>query len=316
MIIITGAAGFVGSALVWKLNQEGINDILIIDEFGSDNKWLNLRKRKFSNIINPAALSDVNQEITSARSDKIPIEAIVHLGACTDTTEKDVDYILENNFEFSKSLYELSEWRNIPFIYASSGATYGKRKQFYVDSFDLKPLNPYGWSKHIFDRWMLQKERSIKWYGLKFFNVYGPNEYHKGKMSSMIYQTYQQIKENDSVKLFREGEQERDFVYVKDVVSVIYDIIKNKPKSGIYNVGTGNSWSFNGMAKCVFDAMGKKPNIKYIDMPESIREKYQSYTKADILKLQKNFYKKPFTLLNEGISDYVQNYLMKKDKYL
>jgi ADP-L-glycero-D-manno-heptose 6-epimerase len=321
LIIVTGAAGFIGSVMIWKLNQEGIEDILLADSLYSGQKWMNLRKRIFNDFVDKNELFNILQNAKG-------IDAIIHLGACTDTTEKDVDFLIENNYLFSKRLWKECVNKNIPFLYASSGATYGGGEMSYSDDIDLipklKPLNPYGWSKQLFDRWVLKQEKKpTYWYGFKFFNVYGPNEYHKGQMASVIFHAFNQVKKNKKIKLFKSykenynhGDQKRDFIYVKDIVSVMYYFYKKHPENGIYNVGTGKANTFKSLAKAVFDALDEEINIEYIDMPSGLKDQYQYFTEANISKLQKIGYNNNFYSLDDGVKDYIQKYLNTSDRYL
>ncbi|MGM0509278.1 MAG: ADP-glyceromanno-heptose 6-epimerase [Fusobacteriota bacterium] len=322
MILVTGAAGFIGSAIVWGLNEQGIEDIIVSDKFHKKDKWLNLVKRDIYDWVDRENLFEYLEK------EENDIEAIIHMGACSATTEKDVDFLMSNNYEYSKKLWKFCAKKQIKYIYASSAATYGSGELGYDDKKDiskLKPLNPYGYSKHLFDMWAKKQElKPSQWFGLKFFNVYGPNEYHKGRMASVIHHTYYQAKDTGEMKLFKShkkeyknGEQLRDFVYVKDVINVINFLLNNEDLSStILNVGTGEARSFKDLAKATMESMGIEPNIEYIDMPVDIRDKYQYYTKAKMEKLKEMGYKKEFYSLEQGIKDYVQNYLMKEDKYL
>ncbi len=323
MYIVTGGAGFIGSVMVWKLNQKGIDDIIVVDKLRKEDKWKNLRKKRFADYI------DKEEFINFLLNNKFSnIDAIIHIGACSSTTEKDADYLMKNNFEYSKILAEYSLKNNIRFLYASSAATYGNGEFGYSDedsnTLRLKPMNMYGFSKQIFDLWVLKNNYQDKIVGFKYFNVFGPNEYHKKDMMSVICKAYSQIQNRGILRLFKSykkgiphGEQKRDFVYVKDVVDVMFYFLLNKDKNGIYNVGTGKARSFNDLAKATFNAMGKKVKIKYIDMPLAIRDRYQYFTEAKLDKLRKAGYSKEFTSLEEAIKDYVQNYLMNEnDPYL
>ena len=321
MIVVTGAAGFIGSCMVRKLNDEGHTDILIVDEFSHEEKNRNLEGKQYSESVHrddfPAWLRQEHQ----------PVKAIFHIGARTDTTEKDWNIFQKLNLDYSKTLWEWCAANNIPLIYASSAATYGRGECGYDDRHDivgrLHPLNPYGESKNRFDQWALQQPTSPpSWYGLKFFNVYGPNEYHKGRMASVIFHTVRQIKATGGMKLFRshrpdyeDGQQSRDFVYVKDVVEVMYWLFRRLPESGLYNLGTGKARSFLDLAANTFRAMGLAPNISFIDTPEDIRDTYQYFTEANMSKLRKAGYEKEFYSLEEGIEDYVKNYLMEEKAY-
>jgi ADP-L-glycero-D-manno-heptose 6-epimerase len=327
MIVITGGAGFIGSALVWQLNQSGINDILIVDELGCQDKWKNLSKRQFTDIIH---IDNFIPWITASKDRKI--EAIVHMGACSTTTEVDADFLLKNNVHYSMSLFEYCAAKQIPFIYASSAATYGQGELGYVDDPEqiplLRPINKYGYSKQLFDGWALkQKKTPPFWIGLKFFNVYGPQEYHKGAQASVILHAFPQIREHKKLKLFKSykedvahGEQKRDFIYVKDAVKIMEFLLKKKSKrqSGIYNFGTGLARTFVDLGTCVFHAMElNKPKFEWIDMPEALQLQYQYFTAADMRNLRTKIgYKDPFYSLEEGVQDYVRNYLLTEDPYL
>lgn len=315
MIIITGAAGFIGSCLVGKLNTEGIKDIVVVDDFSDDSKENNLTDKFFAGCVDRKiffewAVDKINE-----------IDFIFHIGARTDTTEFNKALFNELNLNYSKKIWTLCAENNIPLIYASSAATYGSGNLGYDDEHEiidkLKPLNPYGESKNEFDKWVLkQNKKPDFWLGLKFFNVYGPNEYHKGRMASVIFHSFKQIKETGKVKLFKshnpdfeDGRQLRDFIYVKDVLDVCYFLMQQKKHSGIYNLGTGKARTFLDLANAVFKAMNKKPEIIFIDTPEDIREKYQYFTEAKMNKLFSAGYKKLFTTLEDGITDYVKKYL-------
>lgn len=321
MILITGAAGFIGSALAWHLNELGREDIILTDKLHTGDKWLNIRKRKYFDWVDR---DDLFEWLSKTN---IKIETIIHMGACSATTETDADFLMKNNYEYSKKLWKYSINNDVNFIYASSAATYGDGEKGYNDDDDISrllPLNKYGYSKQIFDQWVLKQIDGPKQFvGLKFFNVYGPNEYHKGRMSSVVYHTFNQFKEKELMKLFKsykegykDGEQLRDFVYIKDVIKVITYFIDNIGLDGIYNLGTGNARSFYDLAKNTIISMKKEPNIEYIDMPVDIRDKYQYFTEAEMKKLKNSGYDEKFYSLEEGIKDYVQNYLMKEDKYL
>jgi ADP-L-glycero-D-manno-heptose 6-epimerase len=321
MIVVTGAAGFIGSCMVAMLNEQGHNDILLVDDFSRPEKNKNLEGKKFS---------------LQIHRDQFPgwlwenyyfVDAIFHMGARTDTTEKDWMIFQELNLDYSKALWSLCAQHQIPLIYASSAATYGLGEHGYEDRHgilsELSPLNPYGRSKNEFDKWALQQEaQPPHWYGLKFFNVYGPNEYHKGRMASVIFHTARQIKATGGMKLFRshredyeDGQQSRDFVYVKDVLSILYWLYQHQPDSGLYNLGTGEARTFWDLASNTFSAMGLEANIQFIDTPEDIRDTYQYFTEADMNKLRKAGYQQPFHSLEEGIADYVKNYLGEEKIY-
>ncbi len=318
MIIVTGAAGFIGSCTVGMLNHAGLEDIVIVDEFSRLDKVPNLENKTYSLQIErsqfPGWLWEHFYEV----------DFIYHLGARTDTTEKDHFIFEELNLGYSKAIWEMCSQHQIPLVYASSAATYGLGELGYQDSHkvihDLKPLNPYGESKNNFDIWALkQSEQPPFWAGLKFFNVYGPNEYHKGRMASVIFHTARQIKATGGMKLFRshredyaDGAQSRDFIYVKDVLSILEFFYQNRQESGLYNVGTGQARSFWDLASNTFKSMGLEPNISFIDTPVDIRDTYQYFTEADMSKLKSIGYKKPFYSLEEGIDDYVKAYLLEE----
>ena len=317
MIIVTGSAGFIGSCLVNKLHNKGLKPIILVDDFSKKVKLPNFEHKTFRDKIHRDGLL---KWITAPHTE---IDFILHIGARTDTTEFDKAVFDKLNLNYTKKIWSSCVQYSIPLIYASSAATYGLGELGYDDRHDiveqLKPLNAYGESKNEFDTWMLkQKEQPPFWAGLKFFNVYGPNEYHKGRMASVIMHAYHQIKETGKVKLFRshnpnfeDGKQLRDFVYVKDVVNVIYFLMMEKPTSGLYNLGTGKARSFLDLAVNTFKAQGLEPNIEFIDTPMDIRDKYQYFTEANMQKLLASGYKKPFYSLEDGIEEYVQEFLMK-----
>jgi len=324
MIIVTGGAGFIGSALIWRLNQLGEEDIVVVDEFGENDKWKNLVALRFADVFDK---EDFGHMISSGFFQKIKIDTIFHLGACSSTTEKDFNYLFRNNFEYTKYLCEQSIDNDIRFIYASSAATYGEGEQGYADDESklhiLRPLNAYGYSKHLFDLWARKSRVLDKIVGLKYFNVYGPNEYHKGDMRSVVNKCFHQVKETGKARLFKslnpkfkDGEQCRDFLYVKDAVDMTLFFMQNKIVSGIYNIGSGESNSFNDFVKPIFKALDMKENIEYFEMPEILNEKYQYYTKADIGKLNSVGYKKEITPIGEAVEDYVANYLNTANPYL
>ena len=315
MIIITGAAGFIGSNTIAGMNGAGYRDLVLVDDFSRPERTKNYEGKSYS------ALVDRREFPGWLREHHHQVQMIIHLGARTDTAEFDWDVFLELNLDYSKELFNLCVEFGLPLIYASSAATYGMGEHGYVDSSEvvpeLQPLNPYGRSKNDFDAWVLEQERRpFFWAGLKFFNVYGPNEYHKGRMASVVFHAYMQIKASGGMKMFRshhpdfgDGMQARDFIYVKDVVDVILFLMENRPKSGLYNLGTGEARTFMDLVNSTFRAMGKESKISFIDTPEDIRDKYQYFTEAEMDKLRKAGYESPFTSLEEGVSDYVRNFL-------
>jgi len=316
MIVVTGAAGFIGSCLVSKLNNEGYSDIVISDDFSDPVKQKNLDGKKFTHKIH-------RDEFTGwLRENQKLVQFVFHIGARTDTTEFDVSVFDRLNLNYSKEVFKICVEFGLPLVYASSAATYGEGEMGYDDSHDivelLKPLNPYGESKNDFDKWVLhQDKKPYFWAGLKFFNVYGPNEYHKGRMASVIFHAFNQINNTGMVKLFRshrheyqDGMQLRDFVYVKDVVEVCFFLMHLRKKSGIYNLGTGKAQSFLDLATATFRAMDREANIQFIDIPEDIRDKYQYFTEANMTKLRNAGYTNPFSNLEKGVDDYVRNYLI------
>ena len=318
MIVVTGGAGFIGSALVWKLNQLGEEEILIVDELGKDEKWKNLSGLKFIDIYHP------NEFIELVLGDAVPfeIEAILHMGACSSTTEKDADFLVRNNYHYTQDLAKYSLTNRIRFIYASSAATYGDGSNGYEDNEkelnSLRPLNMYGYSKHLVDLWLYRMGMNEEVVGLKFFNVFGPNEYHKEDMRSVIHKSFGQIAETGKVQLFKsykdkikDGEQMRDFIYVKDTVDMTLHFLENRESNGLFNVGTGKARTWVDLVSAVFNAMDKPVNIDFIDMPNHLKEKYQYFTQADISKIRNAGYTKPISTLEDSIKDYVQNYLMK-----
>lgn len=323
MIIVTGGAGFIGSAFVWKLNQEGIDNIIIVDRLGTSDKWKNLVNLRFVNYIH----KDDFLEMIDTDTMPFEIDAIVHMGACSSTTERDADYLWHNNYVYTKLLAEWALEHDIRFIYASSAATYGDGSKGFSDNHkktdDLKPINMYGYSKQVFDLWVLRQKLEKKMAGIKFFNVFGPNEYHKGDMSSVVFKAFHQIKETGRVKLFKsykkeykDGGQMRDFVYIKDCVNVMWWLFKNPKVNGIFNLGTGKARNWNDLIKAVFTAMKKKTNIKYIEMPEALRNQYQYFTEADMSKLKNAGCPVRFSSLEDSVKDYVVNYLQKSDPHL
>jgi len=321
MIVVTGAAGFIGSVLASRLNEIGKEDIIVVDDFSNNEKNKNLEGKQYRKIINRDEFFVWFDEHFKE------IEFVLHIGARTDTTEFNHVIFDILNLEYSKQVWNRCAIFKIPMIYASSAATYGMGEFGYNDSHEivekLKPLNPYGESKNDFDKWALkQKETPPFWAGLKFFNVYGPNEYHKGRMASVILHAFKQIDQAGKVKLFRshnpkfkDGEQLRDFIYVKDLVDVILFLMEKQPEPGLYNLGTGQARTFVDLVNATFSALKVKPVIEFIDTPEDIRDKYQYFTEANMTKLRNAGYTWPFTSLEDGVEDYVTNYLVEKEYY-
>ena len=321
MIVVTGAAGFIGSVLVGKLNSIRMENILMVDDFSNELKKVNWSTKKYSDKMDRAVFLDWFKANASQ------VSFVFHIGARTDTTEFNKEIFDELNVNYTKSIWSTCTENNIPLVYASSAATYGGGEQGYADNHaaisSLHPLNPYGWSKQEFDIWALQQTNTPpQWQGLKFFNVYGPNEYHKARMASVIFHAFHQINNTGKVKLFRshrpdfkDGWQLRDFIYVKDLVNVCVFLMQNKVQSGIYNLGTGQARSFYDLADSTFKAMDKQTEIEYVDIPADIRDKYQYFTEADMSKLIAQGYTTPFTSLEEGVRDYVSNYLSKNSVY-
>jgi ADP-L-glycero-D-manno-heptose 6-epimerase len=313
MILITGAAGFIGSAIAWRLNQDGNNRLLLVDELGTSTKWKNLVPLAYQDYLDKdellAALAD-------GRLDGLDIQAVIHMGACSSTTEMDAAYLARNNFGYSKTLAEWCLKRSIRFIYASSAATYGDGMAGYRDDHvqlpALRPLNPYGYSKHMFDLWNLRHGHFDRVVGLKFFNVFGPNEYHKEDMRSLAVKAFEQIRDTGRVKLFkshrpdyRDGQQLRDFLYVKDAVDMTLFFLDPTRPGGIYNIGTGQARSWMDLAGALFHSLGREVKIDFIPMPESIRDKYQYHTKAEMAKIRAIGYDAPIRTLEAGIEDYI-----------
>ena len=328
MIVVTGGAGFIGSNLVAGLEERGIGDIVISDTLGSADKWRNLAKREIRDVVHPSRLFDYLD--THAEE----IEVIFHLGAISSTTENDADLIIDTNFVLSRRLWKWCWKHKKRFIYASSAATYGDGHHGFKDEESIDgikhfmPLNPYGWSKHVFDRRIARVVETkseplpTQWAGLKFFNVYGPNEYHKGDQMSVVCKLFPQVQAGAAARLFKshhpdyqDGGQLRDFVWVGDCVDVMLWLYDNPNVNGLFNVGSGKARSFKDLAEATFKAAGKPAKITYTDMPEGLRDKYQYYTQADVSKLRQAGYTKPFTELEEGIGKYVKDYLSKGDPY-
>jgi ADP-L-glycero-D-manno-heptose 6-epimerase len=321
MIIVTGAAGFIASCLVSKLNQEGFKDVVLVDDFSNEEKNKNFEGKIFSKQVDRAEF------IPWLKENEHLVQFVFHIGARTDTTEFDKEIFDKLNLNYTKDIWNICVDFGLPLVYASSAATYGLGEFGYEDNHEvvekLKPLNPYGDSKNDFDKWALKQEKQpYFWAGLKFFNVYGPNEFHKGRMASVIMHAFNQIKETGAMKLFashnpdyKDGEQLRDFVYVKDVVEVCMFLLNHRKDSGLYNLGSGTARSFKDLVKNTFKALDKEPDISFIPTPEDIRDKYQYFTEANMNKLKSIGYDKPFYTLEEGVADYVKNYLVEKKYY-
>lgn len=316
MIIVTGGAGFIGSAFVWRLNQEGISDIIIVDTLKTSDKWRNLVSLHYDNYLHKDDFLDMVIDNTLPKG----IEAIVHMGACSATTELDGDYLMENNYRYTQILADWAIKKNVRFIYASSAATYGAGHYGFDDDHDkltqLRPINRYGYSKHFFDLSAQRHGMIDHCVGLKFFNVFGPNEAHKGDMRSVVCKSHREILETGVIKLFkshrsdyRDGEQKRDFVYIKDVVDVMWHLLNNRKINGVYNFGTGVARSWNDVANALFSALGRVPTIEYFDMPLGLRNQYQYFTEASMSKLLQALPTIRFRSLEESVGEYVTDYL-------
>ncbi len=323
MIVVTGGAGFIGSAFVARLNDEGIDDIVVVDELGTSEKWRNLVKRRYADYLDK---DDFLSLVTGERV-PFPCEAIVHMGACSSTTERDAGYLMENNFHYSCRLAEWALSHGVRFIYASSAATYGDGSRGFSDDDEmtraLKPINMYGYSKQLFDLWILRQGLEGAVAGVKFFNVFGPNEYHKGEMASVIFKAFHQIRETGKVRLFKsykpkyaDGGQMRDFVSVKECTEVLFWLLNRAEVNGIFNLGTGEARTWNDLIGAVFAAMDLPVRIDYIEMPEAIRGQYQYFTEARMDKIRAAGCPVAFRPLEEAVGDYVKNHLLKDDPYL
>lgn len=314
-IIVTGAAGFIGRNISKELNERGYTNLLLVDNLGVHEKWKNLLGLRFEDIISPSELLEI------ARGGKsMDAGACIHLGACSDTTQHDADYLLENNFHYTVSLCRWSLSHNMRFVYASSAATYGDGSMGYSDSDEvtrkLRPLNMYGYSKHLFDLWALDNDLFDKIVGLKYFNVYGPYEDHKEDMRSLVHKAYHKVKALGYIELFKsyhsgfkDGEQKRDFIYIRDAVNVTLHFVLESTAGGLFNCGTGRAQTWLDLAHALFTSMGRPPDIRFIEMPETLRSKYQYFTQADTAKLIGAGYDKPFTSLSDGVDEYVKSYL-------
>lgn len=324
MIILTGGAGMIGSMIAWHLDVNlGRDDILVADRLAHSDQWQNICHRRLVNILDQDELVPQLDGING-------VDAVIHMGAISSTTEKSFSRLLDYNIRYSQILWQWCARNDVPFLYASSAATYGGGEMGYDDRTDinlLRPLNAYGFSKQFFDQWVLRQIREGKpapprWYGFKYFNVYGPNEYHKGSMASVAYHTFSRLIKNESMSLFRshdekwvDGMQMRDFVYVKDAAMATCHFIQNRAASGIYNIGTGKARSFLDLASYVFRSMGREPDIQFVDMPYDLMERYQYFTEANITKLKEAGYTRSFVQLEDGIADYVNNFLSRPDRY-
>ena len=323
MIIVTGGAGLIGSAVIHRLNEMGRDDILVVDHLGTTGKWRNLTPLRFMDYLEKDSFEQMLDQ--GSLAGRLPggrgLDAVIHLGACSATTEPDATYLIKNNFEYSRKLALTALASDARFIYASSAATYGDGEHGFVDEDSqlplLRPMNMYGYSKQLFDLWALRQGLLSKMAGIKYFNVYGPNEQHKGEMRSLVLKAYEQISATGTLRLFKshrpeysDGEQLRDFIYVKDAAAMTLHFLQATEANGIFNVGGGTTVSWNRLAGAVFSAMGRAINIEYIDMPESIRNTYQYLTCAETAKIRASGYSAPVTTVEEAVSDYIRNYLV------
>ena len=315
-IVVTGAAGFIGCNVVAELNRRGREDLLLVDALGTDDKWRNLVGLRYEDVLSPAQYLAAVEAGTAPRA-----EAVIHLGACSATTERNADYLLENNYRYTRTLCQWALAHEARFVYASSAATYGDGAQGYSDADaatrTLQPLNMYGYSKHMFDLWALRHGLFDRIVGLKYFNVFGPHEEHKGDMRSVVHKSFGQIQNRGWIELFKsdrpeygDGEQQRDFVYVRDAVNVTLHFAENRECSGLLNCGTGKARTWKALATAVFAAMNRTADIRYIEMPATLKGKYQYFTQAEPTKLHAAGYTTPFTELEDAIRDYVTGYLM------
>lgn len=321
MIIVTGGAGLIGSAVIHGLNQRGVDHILVVDHLGMTEKWRNLAPLRFKDYLEKDAFEQLLDQGTVTKRFSGTLTAVIHLGACSSTTERDASYLIRNNFEYSRKLALFARSQGARFIYASSAATYGNGELGFSDDeallTQLRPMNMYGYSKQLFDLWAQQNGLLAEFVGLKYYNVFGPNEQHKGEMRSLVQKAYEQISETGQLKLFRshrpdyaDGEQVRDFVYVKDAAAMTLHFLDTPSASGIFNVGGGSTASWNRLAAAVFSAMGLPARIEYIDMPESIRHTYQYHTCAETAKIRQSGYQEATMTLEDAVTDYIRNYLI------
>jgi len=312
-IIVTGGAGFIGSSLVWALNQRGIEDILITDILGSDEKWRNLVPLRYVDYMDAGALLDTLEDLPD-------IACVFHLGACSATTERDADYLMRNNYEYTKTLAQWAVKNDVRFVYASSAATYGDGSCGMDDTAPIEPLRPlnmYGYSKHLFDLFAQRQGFLNRIVGLKYFNVFGPNEDHKADMRSLVHKAYHQVVENGVIRLFKsdrpdyaDGEQKRDFLYVKDAVEMTIHLAENENAGGLFNLGSGEANTWNSLAKAIFAALDREPDIEFIPLPEQLRGKYQYFTQANVAKLRGAGFDRGITPLADSVADYVKHYLV------
>ena len=318
LIVVTGGAGFIGSALVWTLNRLGYDRILVVDSLGQSDKWRNLVGLRFDDY---REKDDFLEDIRNGTVRQREVQAVFHLGACSSTIHPDKRYYLKNNFEYSKELATFALGGGVRFVYASSAATYGDGSQGFSDDESrldaLRPLNMYGYSKHLFDLWLRRRGVLSRAVGLKYFNVFGPNEYHKGEMRSFVYKAFFQIRETGGVRLFRshhpdypDGGQTRDFIYVKDAAAITAFFLNPRIPGGLYNVGTGEPHTFSDLVRAVFDALGTPPRIEYVDTPPAIRSQYQYFTRADIRRLRAVGYTAPLRDFGGAVREYVTEYLV------
>lgn len=323
MIIVTGGAGFIGSAFLWRLNEEGIDDVCVVDHLGTSDKWKNLAKRRYRDYLHK------DEFLQLIRADTFPftVEAVIHLGACSSTTERDADYLWHNNVRYSQEVTRWAVARGIRVIYASSAATYGDGTRGFSDYEEkipgLRPINMYGYSKQVFDLWVLREGLRDRVTGIKFFNVFGPNEYHKGDMRSVVHKAVEQIMAEGQVRLFKsyrpaygDGGQKRDFVYVKDCVDVLFWLLSHPEVTGIFNLGTGQARTWNDLICSVFAALGREPQIEYVDMPPGLEKQYQYFTEARMEKLAQAGCPLKFHPLEDAVRDYITGYLTTDDPYL